>query len=198
MGKKYPEKENLGYKITKFEDLVPLVNQILNGETLPRMVLDACQAHLGCSAEYLLENIDYILGEKIHPHWFYYENRKKTGQKNIQKPEDYFPYIQAFIGIDTMRSLSMRIITNGLADFPDSVFLLGTKAKLHFYMGEYEMAQACLARANAISPARTAETINIVRCEKKGARNLVNETYQLARNGEVMEIMKKSIDWLKR
>jgi len=160
-GKKYAEKERLGYKITNIEYLVPLVKQILRGETVTKEVIDSCQVHLGCSALYLLENISYILEDKQHPDWFYYENKNGWGQRAINVPKDYFPYIQKNTGSMSQRSSSLKIIDFALQDFPRSAFLLGIKAKFHFYLGEFETARKYLAQANAIDPFETAETMNI-------------------------------------
>jgi len=160
-GQKQIVKELLGYKITDIEYLVPLIKQILQGKTIPKEAVDSCIVNLGSSGNYLLENIDYILEDKKHPDWFYYENKQGFGQKEIKVPEDYFPYIQKTIGSNTQRPSSLRIIDFALQDFPDNAFLLGIKAKYHFYIGEFETAQMYLAKANAIDPFVTAQTINV-------------------------------------
>jgi len=159
--KKYAEKEPLGYKITDIEYLIPLVKQILRGETVSKEVIASCQVNLGCSAHYLLDTISYILEDTHHPDWFYYENKKGWGQRAINVPKDYFPYIQKNIGTMSQRSSSLKIIDFALQDFPHSAFLLGMKAKFHFYLGEFETARMYLAQANAIDPFETAQTMNV-------------------------------------
>ncbi len=197
-GKKYIEKSPLGYKITNFEYMVPLVKQILMGERISKAEIDSCLVNLGSFSHYFLENIEDILEDRENPGWFYYENKRGRGQKEIEKPEDYFPYIQAFICYNTMRSLSLRIINEALKDFPDSVFLLGIKSKLHFYLEEYDMARLYLARANVISPSDTAKTINIVICENKGLKQLFLEMCNLVKKRDLLVIVKKSKNLLKQ
>jgi hypothetical protein len=159
--KKYVEKERLGYKITGIDYLIPLIKQILRGEIISKEVIDSSQVHLGCSGNYLLENIHYILEDLKHPDWFYYENKKGFGQKAIKVPQDYLPYIQKNIGTTSQRASSLKIIDFAVQDFPNSAFLLGIKAKFHFYLGEFETARMYLAQANTIDAFETAKTINI-------------------------------------
>jgi hypothetical protein len=182
--KKSLEKERLGYKITSIEYLVPLIKQILDGETIPKEVIDSCVTNLGSSADYLLENISYILEDKKHPDWFYYENKQGFGQKEIKVPEDYLPYIQKNIGSITQRPSSLRIIDFALQDFPNNAFLLGIKAKFHFYLGEFETAQQYLSKANAIDPFVTAQTINI----QLDDREVLKQIFRRSLRGSVGKI----------
>lgn len=154
------QKEPLGYKVHSIDDLIPVIKKILNGEKISRKVIDSCQKNVGCSASYLLENISYILEDKKTPEWFYYEN-KCSDNKTFNAPEDYFPYIQKYMDSIPFRAISLKIIDFAVQDFPDSAFLLGIKAKFHFYRGEFEIAQMYLSKANAISAIETAKSINI-------------------------------------
>ena len=154
-------KELLGYKIFNVSDLIPLIKQILKGEQIAKEVIDSCQANLGCSGKYLLDNISYVLEEKENPEWFYYENQCEDKKKTIDTAEDYLPYILKFIGDISFRSLSMKIIDFGLQDFPESALLLGIKGKLHFYNNEIELAKVNLTKANVISEVETAKTIDL-------------------------------------
>ena len=190
------QKERLGYKIAGIDDVVPLVKQILIGEKLPREAIDLCQANLGRSGIYLLENISYILESKRHPEWFYYENKRKD-KREINAPEDYYPYIQRFIADRPMRSLSLKIVDFALQDFPDSAFLLGIKAKLHFYRGEFDIAQMYLSKANAISVFETAKTINIQPRDIIDNKELLKQisilSSDLFRKGRWKSILKEAI-----
>ncbi|MBA4375981.1 MAG: hypothetical protein C0401_07395 [Anaerolinea sp.] len=195
--KKYVQKEHLGYKITSIDNMIPLIKQILNGVKISKEGIDSYQANFGCSGNYLLENISYILEDKKHPEWFYYENKCRDEKKAINVPEDYFPYIQRFIGNPSFRSLSLKIVDFALQDFPDSAFLLGIKSKLHFYRGEFEIAQLYLSKANAISVFETAKTIeNIQYDDKEVLKQILRESFNLIRKGKLKSFSKKAINWL--
>lgn len=194
--KKYAKKERLGYKITSIDYLIPLIKQILRGETISKEVIDSCQVNLGCSGNYLLENISYILEDKKHPEWFYYGNKKRRGQKEIKVPEDYFPYIQKFTGTHLRHELSLKILDLALLDFPNSAFLLGIKSKFHFYRGEFEIAQMYLAKANIIDPFETARTINIQLDDNEAFKQILINSFQLFRKRTLTSIFKSAIKWL--
>jgi hypothetical protein len=90
----------------------------------------------------------------------------------------------------------LRIIDFALQDFPNSAFLLGIKSKLHFYRGEFEIAQIYLAKANAISVFETAKTINIQLGADEAVKRIVRKSFRLIRKGNLGALSKEAINRL--
>jgi len=150
----------LGHHVADIRAMLAAINRVLQGELLPEAVVDARLSHPGRSAEYLLENFDFILTGRKHDEWLYYENRARWPARQITKPRDYFPYIRKYMQNESMRSMSLRITDFALKDFPRSAFLWAIKARLHRCRGEHERATEALNTANRLSPREAAATMD--------------------------------------